>query len=158
MNRKLPTIGLILTFAILALHAVACSAGTPATAKPKVVNQRALVRSSLDGLIAAFERKNVRQFMDLVSESYTGDASILESSIQRDFSAFTDIAIRYTFNNVTYDGKSMVSASITFVRDHTVIKTTKRATIRKQTTLIFKQEDGVYKLYSQKPPILFGRQ
>jgi hypothetical protein len=109
-------------------------------------------------LIAAYTDKNIRRFMELVSESYTGDPSILESSIQSDYSTFTDIAIRYTFNNVTYDGKDMVSASITFVRDHTVIKTTKRDTVRKQTTLIFRREDGVYKLYSQNGSVLFGAQ
>jgi hypothetical protein len=150
-------IGLILTFAILVILSPACSAGTPAV-KSNVANQQGLVRQSLDGLIAAYTDKNIRRFMELVSESYTGDPSILESSIQSDYSTFTDIAIRYTFNNVTYDGKDMVSASITFVRDHTVIKTTKRDTVRKQTTLIFRREDGVYKLYSQNGSVLFGAQ
>jgi len=157
MDRKLPTIGLILALVILAVHPVACPAGTSTPARPKAVNQQELVRESLDSLIAAFVNKNVRQFMELVSESYTGEASILESSVRRDYSAFTNIAIRYTFNNVTFDGRNMISASITFVRDHTVVKTGKQASIRKQTTLIFRREDGVYKLYSQKRPMLFGR-
>lgn len=159
MSNNVSIIGLLLALTILCPQSAAFAAdnGTTGAVKSVVTNPQELIRLSLDGLISAYSGKNIRQFMDLVSESYTGDASVLESSIRRDFSDFTNLSMRYTFNNVTSDGKGNVSVALTSVRDHTVIKTGKQATIKKQATLIFKLENGAYRLYSQKSPRLFGR-
>lgn len=127
--------------------------GASAPAGPTLQTQ---IRESLDKMVDAYAAKNIRGFMALVSDGYTGEASILDSTVRKDFSAATNITIRYTFNNVTPDGKDKAFAAITFTRNYTDIKTGKQVTNQGQTTLIFQLVDGSYHLYTQNQPQLFG--
>ncbi|MBV5341671.1 MAG: hypothetical protein J0665_19310 [Deltaproteobacteria bacterium] len=115
------------------------------------------VRQSLDQLISAYEAKNSRQFTELTSGNYTGEARILTTAIQRDFSTYHNLSLRYTVNNITLDNKgNKAFVAITFTRGWTDIKTSKTKSETKETSLVFVLEDGVYKLYSQRGPRLFG--
>lgn len=115
------------------------------------------VRQALDLLIAAYEAKDSRRFSELVSERYTGEESILDTAVRRDFSTYHDLTIRYTVNNITLDsdgGKAFVA--ITYTRGWTDIKTSKTRSETRETSLVFIRENGAYKLYSQSRPLLFG--
>lgn len=115
------------------------------------------VRQSLDQLIAAYEAKNSRQFSDLVSDSYSGEASILATSALRDFSVYHDLSLSYTVNNITFDGTGTKAfVAITFTRSWTDIKTGRTKNETKETSLIFVATGGVYKLQDQRGPRLFG--
>jgi len=117
----------------------------------------ALVRQSLDQLIAAYEAKDSRRFSSLVSERYTGEPGVLDTAVRRDFSTYHNVEIRYTVNNITLDsdgGKAFVA--ITYTRGWTDIKTSKTRSETRETSLVFIRESGVYKLYSQNRPLLFG--
>jgi hypothetical protein len=115
------------------------------------------VRQSLDQLISAYEAKNSRQFTELTSDNYTGEASILSTAIQRDFSTYHNLSLRYTVNNITLDSSgNKAFVAVTFTRGWTDIKTSKTKSETKETSLVFVLEDGVYKLYSQRGPRLFG--
>jgi hypothetical protein len=116
-----------------------------------------LVREALGQLIAAYEAKDSRRFSELVSERYTGEESILDTAVRRDFSTYHNLTIRYTVNNITLDsdgGKAFVA--ITYTRGWTDIKTSKTRSETRETSLVFIRENGVYKLYSQNRPLLFG--
>ena len=121
-----------------------------------VVNYQAMVKQSLDHLIGDYEAKNGRQFAELVSDRYVGVKELLDTAVRRDFSAYHNLSVRYTLNNVTFDGKSKIFASVNFTRDWTDIKTTKTMNETRQTSLVFILENGICKLYSQSRPLLFG--
>jgi hypothetical protein len=115
------------------------------------------VRQSLDQLISAYEAKNSRQFDELTSGSYTGESSILSTTVRRDFSVYHNLSLRYTVNNITLDSTgNKAFIAITFTRGWTDIKTSKTKGETKETSLVFVLEDGAYKLYSQRGPRLFG--
>lgn len=124
----------------------------------RAMQNQALVRESLDRLIAAYEGKNSRLFAELVSERYTGEKGILDSAVRRDFSVYHNQSLRYTVNNITFDGSGgKAFVAITLTRDWTEIKTGKTRHETTEESLVFVLEDGVYKLYSQRRPPLFGR-
>lgn len=119
--------------------------------------RQAQVKESLDQLVAAYTAKNIGKFNALLSERYTGEAAILDTAIRRDFSAYHNQSISYTFNNITLEDKGKKAfAAITFTRDWTDIKTSKTKSETKDTSLVFVLVDGVYKLESQQGPQLFG--
>lgn len=139
----------------------ACMATSGATTQAKsvvpVFEQQAQVRSALDKLIDACQSKNLRLLMSQFSEGYTGDADNLETTVRNDFSQFNNISIRYTVNNITPDANAeKVAMGVTFTRTHQVVKTGIVKTVTGQTELIFKKEDGEYRLYNMKKPLLFG--
>lgn len=133
-----------------------CEEPTKPAVSGKAVNYQAVVRESLDQLVAAYEAKNGRDFMALVSESYTGDASQLDSTIRRQFSRFTNMSIRYTFNNVTFDGKGKLFAAVTYTKGYTDVKSGKQEKRQGQTSLVFTLENGACLLYTMNRPALFG--
>jgi hypothetical protein len=122
----------------------------------KAVNYQALAKESLDQMVAAYEAKNVRDFMALVSQSYTGDVDLLDREIRRQFSRFTNMSIRYSFNNVTFDGKGKMPTSVTYNKGYTDVKSGKQMTRQGQTSMVFSLDKGVCLLYSMGKPPLFG--
>lgn len=121
------------------------------------MTRHAQVRQSLDQLISAYESKNSRKFAELVSNRYTGEESILLTTLQRDFSTYHNLSIRYTVNNITLDGNGdKTYVAITFTREWTDIKTTRSRRETQNTSLVFILENGTYKLYTQSQPLLFG--
>ena len=134
---------------------VACAGSMIANGSP-TLNHQVMVKSSLDRLVSAYESKSGRQFSELVSDRYVGEKSVLHTAVNRDFSAYHNLTISYTFNNVTFDGKDKVFAAVTFTRGWTDMATTKTKSETRETALVFVLENGSYKLYSQERPLLFG--
>lgn len=130
--------------------------GNTGSASAVAMSRHTLVRQSLDQLIAAYEAKSAGRFAELVSERYTGEESILDTAVRQDFSRFHDLSLRYTVNNITLDDGGKASVAITFTRGWTEIKTSRTRSETGETSLVFVLEQGVYKLYSQSRPPLFG--
>lgn len=114
------------------------------------------VKETLDRLVAAYEGKRASQFMALVSEDFTGDDTLLDRAIRRDFSAFHDISIRYTLAGLVPDHKDKVSVAVNFNRSHTQVSSGSRQTDTGTATVVFKMEGGSLKLWSVKGKPLFG--
>ncbi len=112
-------------------------------------------QQSLDSLIAAYRDQDIFRFTELLSERYTGERSDLELRVQRDFSAFFDIDIRYTLNNTTSDGQGRVSMTITYNRTYTEKATGERVRQSGEARFVFIREGVNYRLLTQQPP-LFG--
>ena len=119
-------------------------------------NAQQLVRRSLDELLAAYRSEDPARFMKLVSGEFTGDSANLDRAIRKDFSAFDNIDIRYTLNNVTLDPAGRVFVSITFSRIVTSSKSGKTLKDSGATEFIFKLEEGLAKVYNMKNPLIFG--
>lgn len=115
------------------------------------------VEEALTALIQAYEGHNLFKFKELISDDFTGDKVSLEMAVQRDFSAFQDIDIDYTINNITSDWRGRVFVAIQFSRAHTDMATGKRETSRGTASFIFRRENDSYRLLTQKQP-LFGIQ
>lgn len=152
---------------VLSIFAVpACAAGTSDTKKTAGVEKKskesfieiqAAVRDTLDGLVDAYVNKNARRFMSFVAEDYLGDDTLLDRRIRRDFRKFSDMDMRYTFNNVTTDSKNEnISVAVTFTRSYTDVKTAKRINKTGSAVLIFRMVDERPKLREMKSPSLFG--
>lgn len=130
--------------------------GDTGSASAAAMSRHALVRQSLDRLIAAYEAKDSRGFSALVSERYTGEESILDTAVRRDFSTYHNLTLRYTVNNITLDDGGKAFVAVTVTRGWTDIKTSRTKNETGETSLVFVLENGVYKLYSQGRPPLFG--
>ena len=119
-------------------------------------NAQQLVKSTLDELLAAYRSEDPARFMKLVSEDFTGDSTNLDRAIRKDFSAFDNIDLRYTFNNISIDPTGRAFAAITFSRSVTSSKSGKTLTDKGNTEFIFKMENGAAKVFSMKNPLIFG--
>ncbi|MDD2270944.1 MAG: hypothetical protein PHP95_08465 [Desulfuromonadaceae bacterium] len=158
MKKQIIT-GMFLLFACTILPACAGLqiGGSSDSSSALAAKRHSQVRQSLDQLIAAYEAKNSRQFSDLVSDSYSGEARILATSALRDFSVYHDLSLRYTVNNITFDDTGAKAfVAITFTRSWTDIKTGRTKNETKETSLIFVAVEDIYKLQSQRGPRLFG--
>lgn len=125
--------------------------------EPSFITIQTAVREALDGMVDAYTGKNARQFMSFVAENYAGDNTLLDRRIRRDFSRFTAMDIRYTFNNVTTDSRNEnVSVAVTFTRSYTDVKTSNRINKTGSTVFIFQMVDGSPKLLDMKMPFMFG--
>ena len=157
--RRLVIAGLFLLLPYTTLTACAgvTTGGAGESSSAITMARHTQARQSLDQLISAYEAKNSRQFTELTSGNYTGEASILSTAVQRDFSVYHNLSLRYTVNNITLDSTgNKAFIAITFTRGWTDIKTSKTKSETKETSLVFVLEGGVYKLYSQRGPRLFG--
>ena len=154
MLRNLHIAVLFLTAQLLCLPAGVLAQGAAVSA---VQSGHQQVRESLDRMVAAYESKNSIEFFSQVSEQYTGDYANLQTAVQREFSRKTALSVRYTVNNITLDqsGENAFVA-VTFTRSWTDVKTAKTKNETKQTSVVLRREDGIYRLYSQKSPYLFG--
>lgn len=148
---------LLLACTVLTSCAVLQNRGSADSSSAIAMERHEQVKNSLDQLISAYESKNSSQFAELVSNRYSGEARIFATSLQRDFSTYHNVSLRYTINNITLDDNGTKAfVSITFTRDWTDIKTSKTMNITNETSLVFILENGVYRLYSQNQPKLFG--
>ncbi len=115
------------------------------------------LRETIDNLIDAYKNKELTRFMVYVSDDFTGDKTILEGAVRKDFSAFHNIDVRYSLNNITIDSSgTLLSVSLNFTRFHTEIKTGNLFTSNETTEMVFKMVDGEPKLYRMNKPLMFG--
>jgi hypothetical protein len=119
-------------------------------------NISVLVRKALDDLIAAYRAEDPRGFMNLVSPDFAADSAILDRAIRKDFTAFDNIDLRYTLNNVTSAGSGKVFVSLSFTRGVTSSRSGKTLTDKASTEFVFSMEDKGAKVFSMKNPLIFG--
>lgn len=114
------------------------------------------IRTSLSEMIKAYENEETNLFMTYVSPNFTGDESILNSAIRKDFNAFDLIKINYFINNISTspDGKTFVS--ISYQRTVVSSKSGNTYSDNGNTELIFTNENGKQKIFSMKNPLIFG--
>ncbi|MBI4844313.1 MAG: hypothetical protein HY809_08340 [Nitrospirae bacterium] len=117
-------------------------------------NITALIRETLDKMIEAYRNEDAGRFMSFVSEDFAGDATNLDRAIRKDFSAFDNIDLRYSLNNVASGAKGMIFVSLNFNRSVISARDGMNYTDRGVTEFVFQL--GSVKVYSMKNPLIFG--
>lgn len=117
---------------------------------------RPVIDSALQAMIEAYQARDAARFMSYVSSDFTGDDTMLDRAIRRDFSAFSDIDIRVVLNTVTADPKGHIYASLSFNRRLVSMRTGNTFTDRGMTEFVFKTDGDHPLLYSMRNPIIFG--
>lgn len=117
-------------------------------------NIMALIRETLDKMIDAYRSEDPNRFMSYVSDDFSGDETNLDRAIRKDFSAFDNIDLRYTVNNIAAGSNGMVYVSINFNRSVISARDGKTYTDRGMTEFIFQL--GPERVYSMKNPLIFG--
>jgi hypothetical protein len=125
-------------------------------ASPSTPPSQSQVRETLERMTDAYQAKNIKGFMAFVSDGYRGEAAVLDSAIRRDFSDATNIGIRYNLGNVTFDGKDLVSATVSFTREHTAVSSGNQVVNSGESTMVFRMENGGLRLYSMGKPAMFS--
>ena len=133
----------------------ACAVHPPREIAEEPRGEEARIRQALHELITAYEKKDPVRFGEHISSTYFGDKARLEIRIRRDFSALHDISIEPTITSIVADGMGRVFVEMDFRRSHTLLAGSERITKTGRTSLIFRLEEGRYRLTSQRPP-LFG--
>lgn len=118
-------------------------------------NVMSIVREALNKLIAAYRNRDAQTFMSLVSEDFAGDATNLDRAIRRDFSAFDDINLSYTLNNISSDSRG-ISVSLSFSRNLVSTKSGQNLKDKGITEFVFKMGEKTAKVFSMKNPLIFG--
>lgn len=118
-------------------------------------NVQSIVREELNKLISAYQNRDAKAFMALVSEDFAGDATNLDRAIRRDFSAFDNINLNYTINNISSDSRG-ISVSISFSRNLISTKTGQSLKDRGITEFTFKMGEKAAQVFSMKNPLIFG--
>lgn len=118
-------------------------------------NISTLIRQALDELMAAYMAEDPARFMALVSEDFAADPTILDRAIRRDFTAFDNIDLRQTLNNVTAaNGK--IYAGFTFSRKLTSTRSGETLTDKGSSEFIFSLGEKGPLVSSMKNPLIFG--
>jgi len=138
------------------LYALGGKAERESKLPPELIAQNK-VKEILDALVDAYTNKKLRVFMALVADDFTMDKRIFEDKIRKDFKLYHNISLRYSINNVTInEPNKMIYVSLNFTIRYDEIKTNKSFKEDLTTELIFKDVNGVFKLYSMKKPYMFG--
>ena len=114
------------------------------------------IYKTLDQLIKAYQEEDSFAFMRQVSDDFVSGTALLDSAIRQDFTAFDNIQLHYTLNNVTRASGGNLFVAITFSRMVTSSRTGDTFTDNSSTEFTFKVENGVPKIYSMKNPLVFG--
>ncbi|MBI4847128.1 MAG: hypothetical protein HY808_00930 [Nitrospirae bacterium] len=116
---------------------------------------QSLIKEALDRMIEAYRNENAGLFMSYVSEEFAGDAVNLDRAIRKDFSAFDNIDIRYTINNIASNDKG-VFVSLNFNRTVISSRSGQTFTDKGITEFVFRNGEEGPKVYSMKNPLIFG--
>lgn len=117
---------------------------------------QSLVKDVLNQMIEAYKVEDVVLFMSYVSDDFVSDTTVLDRAIRNDFSAFDNIDLRYTLNNLISDSKGMIFVSLNFNRMVISTKSGKSLTDKGTTEFVFKLGDKGPKVYNMKNPLIFG--
>ena len=129
-----------------------------ATARQVSISDRnvmSFIKEALNKMIEAYESHDAKTFMTLVSEDFAGDMTNLDRAIRKDFSAFDNIDLNYTLNNITSDTRG-ISVSLSYSRMLTSTKTGQSLKDKGITEFVFKMGEKGAKVYSMKNPLIFG--
>lgn len=119
-------------------------------------NITALIRKTLDGMIAAYQAEEPARFMTYVSDEFAGDPVNLDRAVRKDFASFDNISIRFTLNNVTAGTGGKVFTAITFTRQVTSTKSGKTLRDSGPTEFVFKLGEHGAQVAAMKNPLIFG--
>ena len=114
------------------------------------------IYKTLDQLIKAYMEEDSFAFMRQVSDDFVSGTALLDSAIRQDFTAFDNIQLHYTLNNVTQASGGNLFVAITFSRMVTSSRTGDTFSDNSSTEFTFKVENGIPKIYSMKNPLVFG--
>ncbi|GAB4173263.1 MAG: hypothetical protein Kow00100_14860 [Geothermobacteraceae bacterium] len=110
----------------------------------------------LDQLFKAYIDEDSFAFMRLVSDDFVSGTALLDSAIRQDFSAFDNIQLHYTLNNVTRGGNGNLFVALSFSRMVTSSRSGQTFSDQASTEFTFKLEGDKPRLYSMKNPLIFG--
>jgi hypothetical protein len=119
-------------------------------------DMRAAVIEALNKLTEAYMAENPAAFMELVSEDFAGDFTILDRAIRKDFTNFDNIDLRFTLTSMATGAKGGVVVIITYNRFLFGAKSGQSYRDRGMTEFSFSLEEGGLKLKSMKFPLIFG--
>lgn len=118
-------------------------------------NISTLIRQAMDELMAAYMAEDPARFMALVSEDFAADPAVLDRAIRRDFTAFDNIDLRYTLNNVTA-ASGKIYAGFTFSRKLTSTRSGQTLSDKGSSEFIFSLGEKGPLVFSMKNPLIFG--
>lgn len=118
-------------------------------------NIMAAIREVLDRMVEAYRNEDAARFMVNVSEDFVNDDAVLDGAIRRDFSAFDNIDLRYTINNVASGAKG-IYVSINYNRMVISSRNGQSFSDRGVTEFVFKFGEDGPRVYSMKAPLIFG--
>ena len=119
-------------------------------------NTRDIITSVLDAMIEAYRNKNTRDFMSYVSNDYAGDADILEMAVQRDFSSFNNLELRYVLDTLSTDPNGKIFITLTYNRFLISSGNGESYSDHGTTALVFHPSHRHPVVYSMKNPLIFG--
>ncbi|MBI5695485.1 MAG: hypothetical protein HZC51_07080 [Nitrospirae bacterium] len=114
------------------------------------------INDALRAMMAAYMAEDPAAFMAFVGADFAGDATNLDRAVRRDFSAFDNISIGFTVNNIASGPGGRSFVSISYNRQVTSSRSGRTLTDRGDTEFVFNAGDGGPRLYSMKNPLIFG--
>ncbi len=119
-------------------------------------DMRAAVIEALNKLTEAYMAENPAAFMELVSDDFAGDFTILDRAIRKDFSLFDNIDLRFTLTSMASGAKGGVVVTITYNRFLFGTKSGQSYRDRGMTEFAFVPEGSGLKVKAMKYPLIFG--
>ena len=119
-------------------------------------NIQGIVKNILDSLIDAYQKEKPQEFMALISDDFTGDKTLLDRAVRKDFSAFDNIMLRYILTNATVDTTGKIFVTFSYNRQVTSTRSGRTLQDNAVTQMTFKLGDRGAKIYSMKWPLIFG--
>jgi hypothetical protein len=110
----------------------------------------------LTALFNAYQDKNRKEFMDMVSDSFAGGKEILDTAITSDFTLLEQIRFLWSVNSITAAPGGRISISLRYERRVTVADSGTPLSDKGFTEIHLEPEEGELKLAGMKSPLLFG--
>ena len=114
------------------------------------------VAEAVNNMIRAYENEESNLFMTYVSSDFTGDTAVLDSAIRKDFNAFELIKINPYINNISSGASGKSYVAIQFNRTVVSSKSGQTYTDKGYTEFVLTNENGKFKVFSMKNPLIFG--
>ena len=107
-------------------------------------------------MIKAYENEESNLFMTYVSSDFAGDYAVLDSAIRKDFNAFDLIRINPFINNITSSSGGKIYVALQYNRTVVAAKSGQTYTDKGYTEFVLTNENGKFKIFSMKNPLIFG--
>lgn len=115
-----------------------------------------MVRDTLTALATAYEQKDLRAFMNLVSPDFAGDDFLLYRAVRRDFRFFDNIDLRLDVDGFAIDRKGRAQVTVKYNRSVIANKDSRSYKDSGLTQMTYQSDAGQIKLYDMKFPLIFG--
>lgn len=146
----------ILLTALLIIGLLVLPAGANAAEGITTIQYEALVRESLNSLGQAYEQKDLRAFMNLVSPNFVADDFLMYRAVRRDFRYFDSIRLRLYVDNIAVDSKGRAQVALRYIRNVIAAKDSMTYRDSGLTQVTLHIVDGRAKLLDMKFPLIFG--